>query len=199
MPLINLTPDIQQGRDPAALRPMPKRTGTDNEWKTPSDLIIALLNLLPPPGKFCVWEPAAGDGRIFDALRAVGHNVVASDIVPQRADIARLDFLNDDVPEAAIGGVVATNPPFARSGLGDKFLRRGLELLDRKRVRTVVFLQRHDASTADCRVEIFKRALFEVRCCWRPRWIEGSEGNGRWAFSWWCWCAEKKGPPMVQV
>jgi hypothetical protein len=53
--------------------------------------------------------------------------VVATDIDPQRHDIARLDFLNDELPPATRGAILATNPPFR---LTDRFLERALGLLD---------------------------------------------------------------------
>jgi hypothetical protein len=83
-----------------------------------------VLPLLP---KGPIWEPAAGNGALVDALVRAGRHVVATDIDPQRHDIARLDFLNDELPPATRGAILATNPPFR---LTDRFLERALGLLD---------------------------------------------------------------------
>jgi hypothetical protein len=82
-----------------------------------------VLPLLP---KGPIWEPAAGNGALVDALVRAGRHVVATDIDPQRHDIARLDFLNDELPPATRGAILATNPPFR---LTDRF-ERALGLLD---------------------------------------------------------------------
>ena len=193
------TLDIRQGRDPAALRPMPKRDGLDNTWLTPSCLSTALIKKVLPHlnPDLPIWECAAGDGRILDALCAAGRKVIATDIAPQRDDIGRLDFLTETMPESAIGGALITNPPFARSGLGDRFFARALKLLDRKKLVVVIFLQRDGAASTDGRAEIFGRAACEFRCCWRPRWIPGSTEGPRWAFSWSVWHADSAGPPVI--
>ena len=78
-----------RSRDPAPLLPQPARTGTD--WHpTPPCLILALTRfVLPglPPGP--VWEPCAGDGRLARAIEAEGRRVIATDIAPRCAVVAR--------------------------------------------------------------------------------------------------------------
>jgi hypothetical protein len=77
-----------------------------------------------------VWECAAGDGGLADAIAAAGYEVIMSDVNPQRPGILRLDFLKDPPPNSACGGVAVTNPPFAGSGLGDQFIARAVALVD---------------------------------------------------------------------
>jgi hypothetical protein len=70
-------------RDPASLRPQPRRNGADF-WPTPSCLIGALTGrVVPILPQAPIWECAAGDGRLSLALRAAGYRVVASDIEPR--------------------------------------------------------------------------------------------------------------------
>jgi hypothetical protein len=193
--------DLERGRDPAALRPTPARAGLDNEWITPPDLIAALVERVLPAldgiGCLPIWECSAGNGVIVDALRMAQRRVYASDIAPLRDDITRHDFLNDEPPLEVLGGILCTNPPFARSGLGDHFLHRGLELLDRGDLSAVVFLQRGGADATDARAEIFNRATAQFLRCWRPRWIPGTTEGARWWFSWFVWHADNAGPPIT--
>jgi hypothetical protein len=102
-----------KNRDPSARRPTPKREDMDF-WPTPPELQIALtryvLELLPDGP---VWECAAGDGRLADALIAAGRQVILSDIDPQRAGIRRLDFLKDDPPPGTLGSLLIIERPIA--------------------------------------------------------------------------------------
>jgi hypothetical protein len=123
--------ELKAYRDPAAKRPTPKRAGLDF-WPTPPDVAAVLVQrVLPVFGSGVrIWECAAGDGRLGDAMTAAGYDVVMTDANPQRPDIKQLDFLKDPPPNSAVGSVAITNPPFAGSGLGDAFIARALELID---------------------------------------------------------------------
>jgi len=182
--------------DSTARRPQPRRADFDF-WPTPPDLAAALIqHVLPllPPGP--VWECAAGDGHLVDSLTAAGRTVIASDIQRQRPAFIRLDFIKDSPPAESRGAIAITNPPFAGSGIGDSFLARTLELLESGWLSGAVLLQRADAGGTHGRVEIFNRAAAEVTCCWRPRWIPGTKGNGRWWFAWFVWLPDCPGPPV---
>ena len=57
-------------------------------------------------------EPCAGDGALVDHLSSAGHRCIrASDIEPQRSDIARQDVFDAHLPKAM---TVITNPPWDR-------------------------------------------------------------------------------------
>jgi hypothetical protein len=71
-------------RDPAALRAQPARDGADF-WPTPRCLSDALVRrVLPslPPGP--VWESAAGDGVLVDAMRVAGRDVLGRHFIRER-------------------------------------------------------------------------------------------------------------------
>src|SRR5262249_26242290 len=70
------------------------RTDDDDLFSTPPCLIAALIQfVLPTLPAAPIWDPAAGDGRaLVDSLRTTGREVIATDIEPQRRDIARLDY-----------------------------------------------------------------------------------------------------------
>jgi hypothetical protein len=184
--------------DPAARRREPRREDLDF-WPTPPCLTAAMVQHVLPllrPGP--IWECAAGDGHLVEALTAAGRDVIASDIQRQRRDFLQLDFLNDQPPPETQGTIAITNPPFAGSGLLDPFLDRALALLDSGHLAGVVLLQRADSGGTDGRVAIFNRDAFEVTCCWRSRWIPGTRGQPRWWFSWFVWLPGRPGPPVNQ-
>ena len=58
-----------------------------------------------------IWECAAGDGHLVDALRRDGRVVIASDIVRQLDGFLQLDFINDPPPGRTRGALLVTNPP----------------------------------------------------------------------------------------
>jgi hypothetical protein len=182
--------------DPSARRRAPARDDLDF-WPTPECLRESLTaTILPtlPPGP--VWECAAGDGYLADAIAAAGREVVASDVNPQQSGMLRLDFLNDPPPLMTHGSILITNPPFGKSGLLDPFLDRTLALLDKGHLRGAVLLARPDAAGTAGRADTFNRAAAEYTCCWRPVWIPGTSGNGRWWFTWFVWLADRRGPPV---
>jgi hypothetical protein len=75
-------------RDRAGLRPSPARNDGDF-WRTTPDLAAALVGrVLPSVPDGVVWECAAGDGILLDALRDAGRVVIAADIEPGRSFLA---------------------------------------------------------------------------------------------------------------
>jgi hypothetical protein len=178
-------------RDPASLRPQPRRDGHDF-WPTPPCLTRALThNVLPCLQPTLVWECAAGDGRLAQAMRAAGYTVIASDIAPRGEGIEGRDFLRDQPPQAA--PVAVTNPPFNRL---NQFITRGLQLLDHGQITGLVLLVRWDALTAGGRADALNRAAGVLTCCWRPVWVVPSSGGGRWSNAWVWWLQGHTGPPV---
>lgn len=173
----------------AALRPQPKRLGAD-VWPTPPSLISALVRyVLPTLVDGCIWECASGDGRLADAMRKTGRQVVISDVRSNG-----VDFLLDDPPVSGPFASIITNPPFNQL---DAFIKRGLQLLDRGTTHSLVLLARNDALMTSGRVNVLNRAAFILKCNWRARWIPNSIGQPRWAFSWVVWQADRSGPPVA--
>jgi hypothetical protein len=108
------------------------------------------------------------------------------------------DFRHCPVPKGAC--ILATNPPFH---LHSAFLARCAALLDAGQLDVVVLLFRHDHLQSESRtpprvrISALQRAAAIYICPWRPIWIAGTDGNGRWAFSWVVWKRGRKGPPEV--
>jgi hypothetical protein len=182
-----------RSRDPASLRPQSRRDGHDF-WVTPRCLTDALIqHVLPELSPAAIWECAAGDGRLARALRAAGYAVLASDVEPRANGIERHDFLSEASPPS--GFVAVTNPPFCAI---DRFLAQGLRLLDDGLIAGLVLLVRCDTLTASSRAGAFNRAAGILTCCWRPVWIEGTTGNGRWSNAWVWWLPNHPGPPVAR-
>jgi hypothetical protein len=185
-------------RDKAVLR---RRRGTEDAgdqdlWSTPPCLVAAFLQWIEPtlPPDAIIWEAAAGDGRgLVDPLRAAGRQVIATDIEPQRHDIARLDYVLDSPPPETRGAIMVTNGPFSKL---TEFLARTLALIDTGHLAGAVLLVRDDFAGTDGRVAYFNRAVAELECCWRARWIPGSTGHPRWWCMWVMWLAGQSGPPV---
>jgi hypothetical protein len=178
-------------RDPNARRPQPKRSGRDL-WPTPASLIETVtLHVLPVLPDGAIWECAAGDGRLAEAIREAGRDTYASDIFPRRG-IEKRDFLADDAIKDTI---VLTNPPY---NMTDRFIDHGLELMDDGTIKGLVLLLRHDHLQAGGRIEAFNRASLEVHCNWRPTWIVGTEAKSpRWSFHWIIWASGlRRRPPL---
>lgn len=78
----------------------------------------ALLRHLPLEPGAVVWEPAAGNHRIADALRAHGFTVRTSDVMTYRREHdATFDFLIDRRHDEPGIDAIITNPPY---GLGNR-------------------------------------------------------------------------------
>jgi hypothetical protein len=39
----------------------------------------------------------------------------------------------------------------------------------------------------------------EIRCCWRPRWLAGSEGSPMRAYAWYIWWNTPRSCPSLKV
>jgi hypothetical protein len=185
---------IPTGRDyrtDAALRPQPKRSGPDL-WPTPRSLIEAMVvHVLPtlPPGP--IWECAAGPGDLVRALENAGREVIATDL---HSDCS-VDFLTSAPPAPHSFAAIASNGPFNQL---DRFMARGVQLMDQGVAECFVLLLRHDHMMATDRVPLLNRASQILSCNWRARWIPGSTGCPRWTFSWFIWLADCSGPPMIR-
>jgi hypothetical protein len=186
------------GDDPSARRPTPKRADRDF-WPTPGELQVALIRfVLPLLPEGPIWECAAGDGVLADALIQAGREVILSDIDPQRSGILRRDFLKDEPPAGTCGSILITNPPFVTE-VFDAFCDRALALLDAGHVKAVVLLFRADKANTQERIEVLNRAAFELSITARTKWLPGSGGeekSPRWWFVWMVWLAGQDGPPV---
>lgn len=87
----------------------------------------ALLRFFPLKGRK-VWEPAAGNHKMADVLRAHGAEVITSDIETySRAHDQMFDFLSDGEDYEVVDDIV-TNPPYGRQNRAAvKFAEKALQ------------------------------------------------------------------------
>lgn len=164
--------------------PQPARAGRDL-CPTPRCLARVLItDVLPRLPASPILEPAAGDGRLAEAMRRDGRVVVASDI--------ETDFRTATLPGSFAG--IVTNPPFHQF---DTCIDRSLALLVTGVTQSVVLLLRFDHLAAKGRMGALECAAEITVCPWRARWIPNSTGQPRWAFTWVVWRADRPGPPVA--
>lgn len=96
----------------------------DNDFYATDPKAIDLLLTKEIPHKN-VWECAAGQCHLADALTDKGFVVKKSDIVQRRYDVEILDFL--ECTEKAYNCDILTNPPFKTA---EAFVRQALSLVD---------------------------------------------------------------------
>jgi hypothetical protein len=164
-------------------------------YETPSVAVAALLRAEQlPVGP--IWECAAGRGAIVRALRARGHQVIASDVSDRGF---HLDFVGDFLATHAAPkgcGCVLTNPPFQSA---EPFVAHALSL-----VPTVFMLLRLAFLESERRtailensglraVHVFRRRLPMMH---RDGW-NGNVASSAIPFAWYCWERGYAGPASI--
>jgi hypothetical protein len=99
-------------------------------YPTPAWVTEALTEHVDLAGRH-VWEPACGDGRMAEALKAAGaSSVYATDIEYRGYDYdGKFDFISK-APSPQDFDDAITNPPYgARNKLAEKFIEVGLQRL----------------------------------------------------------------------
>ncbi len=155
-------------------------------YETPAWVTEALLPHLPRPIKY-VWEPAAGGGKMVNALRGAGYEVLASDID------AGDDFLK--VKMAPPTEAIITNPPYAHA---PEFVANAIRLMGPDGM--VAMLLRTDFDHAITRRELFGHSLHfakKVVLTKRIQWFEDSKGSPSFNHAWFIWDWKHSGPPTL--
>lgn len=157
-------------------------------YPTPIEAVIPLIDHLPQ-GRFDYIEPCAGDGRLIDHLSFLTEGnsecLFASDIEPQRHDIAEVDALQVDFGSAEIDYCI-TNPPWERKFLHE-FIDHWIDICP----TWLLF----DADWAHTK----QSALLMTYCArivsvGRVKWIEGSKNTGKDNCCWYLFDRFHRGP-----
>jgi hypothetical protein len=76
-----------------------------------------------------------------------------------------------------------------------------IALVEEQRVDFVAALFRSIWGAEPGRLPYLNRPSFcgEVLCCWRPRWIAGSEGSPMHAYTWYVWRKTLRSGPSLKV
>ena len=164
-------------------------------YETPPEAIRALMQVERLPHR--LWEPACGPGAIVRVLRAVGYDVIASDLVDYGCDgsIAGVDFLMEPRAPEGVEAIV-TNPPYK---LAAQFVAHGLLLVPRViMLLRLAFLESSCRSPIlDCgrlaRVHVFSRRLPMMH---RDGW-DGPRASSSISFAWFVWSHDHSGPATI--
>jgi hypothetical protein len=166
----------------------------DDLYETPAVAVEALLRIEKIPHR--IWEPACGPGNIVKALRAAGHEVLASDLVDygDPTHFYRRDFLMEPLPLGC--EAIVTNPPFK---LVEEFVAHAIEICP-----LVIMLLRWAFYESDRRSDILEGCGLARIHCFRKRlpmmhragWA-GRKANSGIAFGWFVWDRRHTGPTTV--
>lgn len=168
-------------------------------YQTPPEAVRALLSVERLQHR--LWEPACGPGAIARELRAVGRDVLATDLVNYDwpgQDYSGVDFLQIGQAEYVFDGDrdIVTNPPFKDA---QRFVQRALlfsprvfmllrlAFLESERRRDIL----DDGSLA--RVHVFRNRLPMMH---REGW-EGRRASSAMAFAWFVWDRDHVGPTQL--
>ena len=139
-------------------------------YPTPPEVTVALMDFLKIPQTKIIWEPACGDGRMVDALKSMGYQVIGTDI--RYGD----DFLT--TPLISCDWII-TNPPFY---LAENFIERCIE--HRKPFALLLKSQYWNAAR---RKRLFDEARPDwiLPLTWRPDFT--GKGQAMMDMSWCVW------------
>lgn len=172
---------------------------------TPAWVTETLLGLYPIQGP--IWEPACGDGRIAEVLRAEDHVVIASDIHDYSYEcVVGHDFLRDPpltTPRGNGPAAIVTNPPYGTEGASAlAFVMRALELM-RPAGGQVAMLLAHSWDCAGGRVSLFRDREWhfaaKITLTKRIVWFGGrKKSEPRLHHAWFVWDFAHDGPPIME-
>jgi hypothetical protein len=139
-------------------------------YDTPEAAVVPLLDHLP--GRpFTYWEPCAGRGLLMDHINKLTNArcLLASDIVPRREDIDKLDAL-DDIKQVSVDYII-TNPPWSRD-----LLHPMIENFARLRPTWLLF----DSDWMHTKQAIrFMPSLVKIVSVGRVKWMPNSPYSGK--------------------
>jgi hypothetical protein len=185
-------------------------------YPMPSDLAISLALGLPRLGldlPSVALDPCGGGGALRRALRPFGVEVRLSDLYPdkypgadgyvasQPLDASEPEHLQFAFELAGAGcTAIITNTPH-NTDEACAIVRNLIALVEEQNVDFVAALFRSIWGAEPGRLPYLNRPSFfgEILCCWRPRWIPGSEGSPMHAYAWHVWRKERRSGPSLKV
>jgi hypothetical protein len=155
-------------------------------YHTPDWVTRTLLPFLRPVAR--IWEPAAGQGKMTEALHDAGYTVIATDIADG------VDFLAEQDGRGA--EAIVTNPPFNQARA---FIERALTLMQPVRGQ-IAMLLRTDFDHAITRQHLFggcpvfaKKLVLTKRIVWYERPNAAPSFN----HAWYVWDWQHRGAPNL--
>lgn len=157
-------------------------------YETPAWVTLALLPHLRKLG--CIWEPAAGSGKMVRVLQSIEETVIC------HSDIETgTDFFQERYPMGGADGIV-TNPPYE---FATEFVTRSLSLTQVAQ-GVVALLLRTDFDHAKTRQFLFgtcKQFSKKLVLTKRIKWFEDSKGQPSFNHAWFIWDWKHQGAPTL--
>ena len=173
-------------------------------YPTPVSLAAALAVGLPQLGvrlPVIALDPCGGGGALRRGLAPFGIDVRLADLYREKYPVADgyVTYEMLDAGHAAslrfsldLAGpncrAIVTNSPHETSA-AIAIVKNSIALAEEGRVDVVAALFRSIWGAEPGRLSLLSRPSFlgEVLCCWRARWIPGTEASPMHAYSWFVW------------
>jgi hypothetical protein len=189
----------------------------DNDfYPTPSDLVASLplgLSRLGLESPRVALDPCGGDSALRRGLAPFGVDVRLTDLYPEMYPAAdgyvTSQPLDAAEPEQLCRALklassdctaIITNTPH-NTDEACAIVSNLVDLVEGQHVEFVAALFRAIWGAEPGRLPFFNRPSFfgEILCCWRPRWIPGSEGSPMHAYAWYVWRSTPRSGPSLKV
>jgi hypothetical protein len=219
-----MTSGRQQTADPGEMRPARQHgyrvsafeRRANDFYPTPPDLAVSLALGLPRLGlelPSVALDPCGGDGALRRFLAPFGIDVRLSDFYPEMHpaadgyvsrephDASDREHLGHALELAGSGcTAIVTNTPH-NTKEACAIVQNLIALVEGQYVDLVAALFRSIWGAEPGRLSYLTRPSFhgEVLCCWRPRWIAGSEGSPMHAYTWYIWRKTPRSGPSLKV
>jgi hypothetical protein len=185
-------------------------------YPTPSELAISLAIGLPRLGfdlPRVALDPCGGDGALRQGLAPFGVDVRLSDLYPdkypgadgyvtdQSLDASDPEHLTNSLELAGPDcTAIVTNSPH-RTDEACAIVTNLISLVEGQHVEFAAALFKSIWGAEPGRLPYLNRPSFfgEILCCWRPRWIAGSQGSPMHAYAWYIWRKEPRSGPSLKV
>lgn len=158
---------------------------TIEEWCTEA-LFETFIQNHPHKFQGDIWEPACGAGLMSEVIKRYNENVISTDIYDWGYGEVQ-DFMTAE-PQ---GDHIVTNPPYERE-ISEPFVRRAIEMIENKQIKSVSMLMRNEWDCAYGRRDLFtnnNHFSAKITLLKRPRWFEKREGDSspRHNYAWYHW------------
>jgi hypothetical protein len=192
------------------------RRKANDFYPTPSDLAISLALGLPRLGQELpkvALDPCGGDGALRRCLAPFGVDVRLTDLYPEMYPTTEgyvtSQPLDASDPEhlwhafelagADCKAIVTNTPHNAKEACA--IVENLIAHVEGQHLEFVAALFRSIWGAEPGRLPYLNRPSFhgEILCCWRPRWIAGSDGSPMHAYAWYLWRKTPRSSPSLKV
>ena len=185
-------------------------------YPTPSELAISLalgLSRLGLDLPRIALDPCGGDGALRHGLAPFGADVRLTDLYPDKypgadgyvtnraLDASDPEHLTHAFRLAGAGcTAIITNTPH-NTDEACAIIENLIALVEEQQVEFAAALFRSIWGAEPGRLAYLNRPSFfgEILCCWRPRWIAGSQGSPMHAYAWYVWRKDPRSGPSLKV